>query len=77
MKSKLIWKCYGEWKCCFDTPCVLFPFYGFDGNIYHFQSRYVGKENVAILEKLLLAEPIRYKSLSDELMAKIFKANGF
>jgi hypothetical protein len=37
----------------------------------------VGKENVAILEKLLLAEPIRYKSLSDELMAKIFKANGF
>lgn len=44
MGSKLVWHSHGEWKCCFDAPCLLFPFYGIDGNIYHIQSRYMGKE---------------------------------
>lgn len=33
--------------------------------------------NVSILEELLLSEPVRHKSLNDDLMADIFAANDF
>lgn len=44
LASKLLWKNHCGWKCCFDAPCLLFPFYGLDGKIYHIQSRYMGNE---------------------------------
>ena len=29
-------------RMCFDTPCLLFPFYTVDGKLYSIQSRYLG-----------------------------------
>ena len=43
ISSKILWRSYDGWHCCFDTPCLLFPYYGTDGKIYHIQSRYMGQ----------------------------------
>lgn len=41
--SGLFWTT-GQLRLCFDTPCLLFPFYTVDRKLYSIQSRYLGSD---------------------------------